>query len=456
MVNSGAGGNDVAEQRHRAARDFGGAVLLCFAVGCANDPGAADSLLPSLETRLSIDTLTEDSAPYNQLADGLDEKEAVALALRNSPTFRASLADLGIAEADVFDARRPANPTLQLIDPVGTGVLEGAISIPIDLLRRPARVAAAKAILKKATLDQIQAGLALARDVRSQFAVVGAADERATALADDAQALNEISQILQMKAGLGRGTGLDAAVARAAALDRQSDADVAAADARAARTVLSALIGADLGDIKLLPLPIALDPASVPTRDALLKAALETRPDVVAADLAVEAAAKNRSGAFLDVLKPSAYADLGQEKGEDLKASGGGAIDVPIFNQGQGAQKRADSVLKRALAERDGVRLRVNAEIISAHDALVSASAALNRIDSDLIPAAERSAVFTRQSFDLGRAPLADVLTARRALNAAHIKRADAAASLRRSIAALNYSAGRELFATTSAALEKQ
>jgi len=436
---------------------MGGAALLLAVSACASDPVKfAPALPPSLETRLKVDDIAAASTSSVSLSDGLDEKEAVALALRNSPSFRASLADLGLAEADVFDAMRPANPTLQLIDPVGTGVLEGAISIPIDLLRRPARVAAAKAILKKATFDQIQAGLTLARDVRSQFAVVCAADERATALANDAQALNGIARILQVKASLGRGTGLDAAAARAAALDRQSDADIAAADAQAARTVLSALIGADVGAIKLLPLPLALDPASVPARDALLKAALETRPDVVAADLAVEAAAKNRSGAFLDVLKPGAYVDLGQEKGEDLKISGGGAIDVPIFNQGQGAQKRADAVLKRALAERDGVRLRINAEIISAHDALVSALSALNRIESDLIPAAERSAVFTRQSFDLGRAPLADVLTARRALNAAHIKRADAAASLRRSIAALNYSAGRELFSTTPAALEKQ
>ncbi len=436
---------------------MGGAALLLAVSACASDPVKfASALPPSLETRLKVDDIAAASTSSVSLSDGLDEKEAVALALRNSPSFRASLADLGLAEADVFDAMRPANPTLQLIDPVGTGVLEGAISIPIDLLRRPARVAAAKAILKKATFDQIQAGLTLARDVRSQFAVVCAADERATALANDAQALNGIARILQVKASLGRGTGLDAAAARAAALDRQSDADIAAADAQAARTVLSALIGADVGAIKLLPLPLALDPASVPARDALLKAALETRPDVVAADLAVEAAAKNRSGAFLDVLKPGAYVDLGQEKGEDLKISGGGAIDVPIFNQGQGAQKRADAVLKRALAERDGVRLRINAEIISAHDALVSALSALNRIESDLIPAAERSAVFTRQSFDLGRAPLADVLTAQRALNAAHIKRADAAASLRRSIAALNYSAGRELFSTTPAALEKQ
>lgn len=444
------------ERRRKCCFGLWVAALL-IVPACASNPAEFESTLTqSLETRLDFEDNTAATTPSDSLADGLDQREAVVLALRNSPSFRASLAELAVAEADLYDAMRPANPTLQLIDPVGAGVLEGALAIPIDLLRRPARVGAARASLRQATLNQVQAGLALARDVIGQFAAVSLAEDRAAALADDAQALDELARILEKKADLGRGTGLDAAAARAAALDRRSDADVAAADLRAARTALSALIGIDVAGAALVRAPFAVNLGSVPAADDLLAAALETRPDIIAADLAVEAAAKNRSGAFLEVLKPGAYVDLGKEQGENLKVSGGGTIDLPIFNQGVGAQKRADARLKRALAERDGVRLKVAAEIASAHDAFLSAAAAVDRIEKELLPAAKSSADYAQKAFDLGRSSLTDVLAARRALNSARIKRAEAVASQMRANAALNYSTGRELFSVKPASLEDQ
>ena len=219
---------------------FAAAGLIALS-GCVN--GASQTLATvanEVSTRLGAGLAPDGKSavlPANiRLTDGMTENEAVAAALWNSPAFRASLADLGLAEADLFDARTPANPTLSLLDPVGSGVLEGAIAIPVDLLRRPARVGAARANLERATFVQIQNALVLARDVRMQFAAAWLAEQRAALLEQDAMTLEKIAGVEALKAKNGRGTGLDAAAAKATALEFRSDAELASSQRAVRRT----------------------------------------------------------------------------------------------------------------------------------------------------------------------------------------------------------------------------
>ena len=82
--------------------------------------------------------------PGISLDDSVSADEAVAVALWNSPAFESTLSDLGIARADLVDARLLRNPVLSLLFPVGPKQLEWTMQFAVDAVwQRPRRVAAA-------------------------------------------------------------------------------------------------------------------------------------------------------------------------------------------------------------------------------------------------------------------------------------------------------------------------
>ena len=72
--------------------------------------------------------------PDVTLEDGLTSDEAVAIALWNSPSFQLTLADLGLARADLVEAGLLRNPVLSLLFPWGPKQLEWTLQFPFDVL----------------------------------------------------------------------------------------------------------------------------------------------------------------------------------------------------------------------------------------------------------------------------------------------------------------------------------
>ncbi len=116
------------------------------------------------------------------LANGLDESEAVRIALWNSPAFQADLAQLDIARADLADAGALPNPMLTMLFPLGPHQLSGYLLLPLAALaQRPARVRAAQRDVSCVAHLPGQTGLDLIRDVRLAHADAAAAAEQARA-----------------------------------------------------------------------------------------------------------------------------------------------------------------------------------------------------------------------------------------------------------------------------------
>ncbi len=93
--------------------------------------------------------------PEARIEDGLTSQEAVAIALWNSPSFLATLADLGIARADLVEAGLLRNPVFSLLFPWGPKQLESTLQFPFDALwQRPRRVAAARLNARVPTLPK--------------------------------------------------------------------------------------------------------------------------------------------------------------------------------------------------------------------------------------------------------------------------------------------------------------
>lgn len=377
------------------------------------------------------------------VADDASEGEVVALALWNNPEFQASLAELDISRADLFTAQMLANPNLTLLDPVGPGLLEGMVAIPINLLRRPQRVAAAKRRLEQSGQLIVQTGLTLARDVRLQVAALEQAKARAALLAEDEQAAAQLATLAARNEAAGRGTGLESATAAAAAADIAAALIQARNDAQTAQLSLNALAGTPLEDVT--PSPIRL--GDIPAPDVLAAAAAQTRPDLRAAELEIEAAERDMSLAGIDVLQPSVLVDLGKDPGQSVGVTVGGSVNLPIFNQGQDVRLRAKAAYARALANRDQVALLIEQQVRTAQADLAAARHLLTVIEADLLPAASRRLSAAQSRFEYGRVPIVEVVLARRDLIAARLQRVDGEATWRRARADLRFALGRDVFA---------
>src|SRR5690349_1735709 len=87
------------------------ATLAVASAGCATmsgapAPGDVDAAIRARTADRGLRVVGGDNAlpPGVDLTDGITQEEAVAVALWNSPSFLATLTDLGIARADLAEA----------------------------------------------------------------------------------------------------------------------------------------------------------------------------------------------------------------------------------------------------------------------------------------------------------------------------------------------------------------
>ena len=93
---------------------------------------------PDQPPRHSVSAGAEPLPPGASIDDGLTTQEAVAIALWNSPSFQATLADLGVARADLAEAGLLRNPIFSLLFPSDPKQLEWTLQFPFDALwQRP-------------------------------------------------------------------------------------------------------------------------------------------------------------------------------------------------------------------------------------------------------------------------------------------------------------------------------
>ena len=143
--------------------------------------------------------------PDVNLADGLTQEEAVAIALWNSPSFQATLADLGVARADLAEAGLLRNPIFSLLFPIGPKQLEFTLQYPFDLLvQRPARVAAAKLNAQAIGERLVWDALSLVAQVRTAHADAVVADRRLTLAAENADLARRLAGITDAQPACGR------------------------------------------------------------------------------------------------------------------------------------------------------------------------------------------------------------------------------------------------------------
>ncbi len=338
--------------------------------------------------------------PGVSLGDGLSEDEAVAIALWNNAAFQADLTALGFARADLIEAGQLRNPILTLLLPLGPKQLEATANLPIEVFwQRPRRVAVARVEVDRVGESLVQTGLNLVRDVRVAYAESVLAKERALIAAESFRQRNEIAQIVNARLRAGDISELETNTARIDARQAEEQAARFTNEATIARDRLRFALGMASSDdsfdvVASSPLSptgaspyrsVAVSGAAYPDQQGvsdevndLIKQALAARPDLRAAELAIEAAGKRAKWERSKIFSLSVILDANAKGTKGFEAGPGFVAELPIFNRNKGGITRAEADIERAARQYIVVRHRITLEVREAYTQLLEARQSLD------------------------------------------------------------------------------
>ena len=379
--------------------------------------------------------------PGVSLADGLDETEAVAIALWNNAAFQENLAKLGFARGDLAQAGMLANPTLSVLFPVGARQLELVAALPLEALwLRPKRIAIAEHEAERVAKGLLQNGLDLARDVKGGLSDLALAADRAEIAAQALKIREEIGSIASRRVRLGDASELDLASAKAEVERAREEADRFNRERAIVRGRLSLLLGWPMGEVATIP---AMLPSTPPPSVTDIEArALAARPDLRAAELALESAGKKAGLAESEVFSLAASVKSTTGSGKEAVVGPGLALPIPVLNQNQPVRIRAGAEVERAAWSFAGTRDRILAEVREARLKVEQASAALAAYETQVLPPFEELDRMTRRAYELGELPPLAVQENSRQLLLLQVRRAELRADLRRAWAELERGVG--------------
>jgi len=424
-------------------------LLMFLLSGCAHSPHNHAYVSQSLTERTGHDlsAITKSEAfklPEKiSLADGLAADEAVAIALWNNAQFQADLTELGFARADLIEAGLLRNPMLSLLFPVGPKQLEATLSLPVDLLwQRPKRVAAAKLDAERVAENLVQHGLDLARDVMIAHAELALADERKNLAAENVRVQGEIANIAAARLRAGDISELEESASRLEALRAQEISVRRTQEAENAKARFTTLLGFSVRDTTFTLISTTKPELPSHTLAGLTKAAFASRPDLRAAELAIEAAGKRLGWERAKIFTLTGVLDANGAGKEGFEMGPGAQIEIPLFNWNNGKTARAQAQMEQAARQYLAAKHRIALEVKAAHTDHLAAQQALALCRTQWVPAAIAAANRAQKTYAAGEVSYLFVLEINRQLLDARLREVEAAADLHRAEARLKHSAG--------------
>ncbi len=399
---------------------------------------------------------------YIDTRNGLSLADAIARAIDREPTLRAARAEIDVARGMRIQAGLRPNPTLSFErreEPAGTdNQTMMQVQWPLDLFRRPARVATADREVEateRSVDDRIRM---LVADVRLRYGQAASAIREMTVAGDLATSMRSAFELLGRRVEEGAAPPLDRDIMDVELRRIESDRLLAAGRAAAAMFELRRAIGMSADTPLMLrdtlealaprPVPDAADQATAaagvpvtPVSDiatdvavhlAVDVAMVRQRADVREAEARVNVAesrlARARSESRFDVSLFGSYSRMDQgfsQMGFNANGgldrvhgvfhyvSAGAMVTVPLGNRNQGGIAAARAEHVGAGARFDAVQLAAQAELAAAEAQDTQSRRALALIEGS-VRLARQNLDVVRQTYALGRATVSDVLVEQR------------------------------------------
>jgi len=371
-------------------------------------------------------------------ADSLSLRDAIARALDREPGLRAERTDVDVARGTLSQAQLKPNPMVSLgrqQQPGGTDNQTNlTVEWPLDLFRKAGRVSMAEREVDRAQFHVADRERLLAAEVRAAYGAAVAATR-------DLEVFDEIAVAAARQYEVVRGR-VDEGAAPPIERDllgverRRIDADrlMNAARAEAALMALKRLLGlAPTDTVTLRDTLESLVNVSDGPAPSVDQAALRQRPDVREADANVQMAEASidraRRDGRLDVSLFGTYTrmrttfpQLGftpigalQPIGDTFHYLAAGAtLTIPLRNNNGGEIAATEARRAGAEARREATELQARTEVAVASTLDQQARAAVAMYAQDVRPLARQNVDIIRQTYELGRGTIADVLTEQR------------------------------------------
>lgn len=377
------------------------------------------------------------------LDDGITEDEAVAVALWNNAQFQADLVALGFARADLIQAGLLRNPILSLLFPLGPKQLEATVSLPFDFLwQRPKRVAAAQLNAERIAENLIQNGLNLIREVKIAHAELAFAREREKIILEEVILRNEIAAIAAVRLKVGDISAWEEAAFRLEAARTQGASIRFSRDAKLSEEKLKTFMGLGMKELPIQLVPTSIKDALYKKPSDLLNTAFAARPDLRAAEIAIESAGERVGWERSKIFNFTALLDANGEGKEGFEMGPGAQVELPLFNWNEGKISQAQADLKRAVREYIAVKHRITQEVRDAYARFQAAQQALNLLRDNLLPPAETAAKNAEEAYAVGEISYLELLDFKRQFLDSRLREAEAEAEIRRAEANLAFSIG--------------
>lgn len=309
------------------------------------------------------------------LAQPLTADTAVQLALLNNSGLKATLAELGIAEAELVQAGRLRNPSFSFGRISGGGEAEIDRSVMFDLaglLTMPQRRRMEQHRFEQTRYSVASRALQLASDTRIAYFTAVAAIQTQEFAEQVALAAQASGQLAERMAKAGNWSRLDQA--RETAFQHEASAQLLRArhEALASREALLRLLGVASNDAKVvLPSRLPdLPQQALAMRDAEAQA-LASRLDVLAARSASAASAQalglSQTTSFVNVFELG-YADKRssgspREKGYEV------SLELPLFDWGTARRAGAQASYMQTVYRAADVAVQARSQVRVAYSA---------------------------------------------------------------------------------------
>ncbi len=363
-------------------------------------------------------------------------EQLVATALERSPELQAARTEIGVVAGQVTQAALRPNPMLAASqEQGGGGMMTTSVGVewPLDLFRRPARVAAARSATEVTALAIRDRERLLASMVREQAGRLLAAQRSLEVINESLTAARRMRDLLDRRVTEGGTPQLDANLAAVEAMRLEADAALATGDAAAALIELKATVG--LAPDAPLAIGDSLEGlAGAPAVPRLTPtAAIEARPDLREAiariTFAEARAVQARQEARTDVTLAAGYTRLSfgfDERGLNPRGAPvpihdifhtvtiGARVSLPVRNRNEGTLAAVEAERKGAEALFTARQRAARADIDAAVARERETRRAVELYATNIRNLARQNVDVMLEAYDLGRFPLSDVLAEQR------------------------------------------
>ncbi len=384
---------------------------------------------------LAMSALAWGSVAHGQEpASGLGLEAAIDLAIAQEPSLRADRADIEVARGLRQQVALRPNPMVRVErrgEPGGTDSLTSVgVEWPLDLFRRSGRVETADRTLDQARFAADDRERLLAADVRLQYGATAVAIREVAVAEELLVAAREQLDVVAARVEAGSTPPLERDLLAVDVARFDAARLIAVGRADTALVVLKQLLGmAPTDPLRLSDSLEVLVASSLAELPAVSTPIADARPDLkeAAARVSLAEARIDQAGRegrvdvnlFASVMRmDSGFAQQGigtagmleRVRGRFNYVAAGATVSIPLLNRNQGQVAAAQAERTGAEARLAATDLAVRAEVAAATVRDEQARRAFGVYGGGVRDLARRNLDVVRQTFELGRATVFDVL----------------------------------------------